>query len=73
MQQTQAFSWLALYCFIFIIILIASPREIFNSDHDVDYRKVGWYALLGFLIIALVFFIFSKIVRYPKGQSLSLD
>lgn len=48
-------AWLGLYSFVFVCVLVASPREIYDSEYNVDYRRVGWYALLFFMLVVCVF------------------
>ena len=48
-------AWLGLYAFIYVIILVASPREVYNSDMTIEFRRVFWYALIVFGFILLMF------------------
>lgn len=48
---------------VFIVLLASRPREIFDSEGNVDYLKVFWLSLIGFCILIVAYFIVRLAVR----------
>ena len=49
------FAGLSLFNTIFIVFLVAGPREFHDSNGNLDMYKVFWYALAAFLVVALIY------------------
>ena len=53
----------AVFNFLFIMILVANPREIRDSDNNLNFHLVFWYALASLLFLAFLYFILIVITE----------
>jgi hypothetical protein len=42
---------------IFIFLLVTRPREVYDSERNIDYFKLLWFTLIVFGIIVAMFFL----------------
>ena len=52
-------AWLGFFSFLYILVLVASPRSCSDSDNNMDYRKVFWRAVALFTFIVFLFVVLA--------------